>query len=232
MTDKIFVFGIVAGFAVAIGLAAVFSAILTPSTAQMMQHQGMDMGTMGQGMMTSGNVGFSQSGVFSGSGSSAVSNVQVTGIAVTGDNEVTVYLRYIGTGEAPSVVIVAHTNMMGMMTMMHGGSMGMGGMPMMTSGSSTFPTWSNTQWQQWHTQMTRQLGQLNSTQWQDWHTQMMMNPSWSNSTSTVPRYSSLQVGSTAVDAGWSNGSLKVRLEGAGTAYGSNDIMAMVFPLTS
>lgn len=61
---------------------------------------------------------------------------------------------------------------------------------------------------------------------------MMMSPSWWNSTSTVPQYSSLQVGSTAVDAGRTNGSFKVRLEGTCTAYGSSDIKAMVFPLTS
>jgi hypothetical protein len=147
-------------------------------------------------------------------------------------------------------VIVANTNPTTMMSMMHGstassgmmgagmmggmqgtsmmGSSMMGGMGM--ASSSSYPTWTNSQWQEWHTQMAHQLALSNSTQWEQWHTQMMMSPTWTNSTA-MP-HANLQVGSSAVDAGWKNGSFKVKLEGDGSAYDSEHIMVAVFPLTS
>lgn len=237
--------GVIGGLALSLGIAALFFT-LTTASAQMMQHQEMTgMSSVGSGMAMAS--GMHQNKMFSGSGHSAVSNVQVTGIAVTGNNEATVYLKYTGAGAAPSVVIVAHTNMMDMMSMMHGGMSGMGGMQgmgMMNQGGSmmggmdgmqgnSYPAWNNAQWQQWHTQMAHHLAMTNSTQWQDWHNQMMMNPAWLNSTSMMPLpMSNLQVGSTAVSAGWKDGAFKVKLQGDGSAYDANDIMAMVFPLTS
>jgi hypothetical protein len=232
--------GTIGGLALALGLAALFS-ILTAASAQMMQHQGMDMSSMGSGMAMS--VSMHQSKMFSGSGHSAVSNVQVTGIAITGDNEATVYLKYTGAGAAPSVVIVAHTNRMDMMSMMHGGMPGTPGMGMMNQGGgmmgsmssmqgTSYPAWSKAQWHQWHTQMAHQLATTNSTQWQGWHDQIMMNPTLLNSTSTAPQASNLQVGSAALSAGWKNGAFKVKMQGDGSAYDASDIMAMVFPLTS
>jgi hypothetical protein len=244
-----------------IGLASIaavfvlFSALVNAS-AQTMQHQGagtgMGMGDMGPGMTAMGNTSQPHNGMFSGSGSSAVNNVQVTGIAVTADKEASVYLRYTGTGQAPGVVIVAHTNKMGMMSMMHGGMTGMygmggmqgmgmmgqgtmmGGMSTMPS-SGSYPAWTNAQWQQWHSQMAQELARSNSTHGQNWHSQMMMNPTWLNSSSTattaMPHDFGMQVGSKAVNEGWKNGTFKVKLEGDGSAYSSSDIMAMVFPLT-
>jgi hypothetical protein len=224
----------------ALGIAALFST-LTAASAQMMQHQGMDMSAMGFGMPMVGGA-HQHAAMFSGSGHSAISNVQVTGIAATGNNEATVYLRYTGTGAAPSVVIVVHTNKDEMMSMMHGRVSGMGGMGMMGQGNmmggmssmqwSGYPTWTNAQWQQWHTQMAHQLAFSNSTQWQDWHNQMMTNPTWLNSTLAVPQAPSVLIGSTAIGAGWNNGTFKVKLQGDGSAYDAADIMAMVFPLTS
>jgi hypothetical protein len=237
--------GVIAGAGVILVFAVLFSTLQNAASAQMMQHQGM--GAMGPGMMPASSTSQSYGGTFSSSASSAVSNVKVTGVSITGAGKVTVSLRYTGTGASPGVVLVANTDPTTMMSMMHGtsassGMMGMGGMQgmgMMGSGmtgampmaSSSYPAWTNAQWQQWHTQMAGQLAMTNSTQWQDWHSQMMMNPAW-NSTSTMPHASALQIGSTAVDAGWKNGTFKVKLQGDGSAYDSEHIMAMVFPLTS
>lgn len=235
--------GVIAGMGVILVFAVLFSTLQNAASAQMMQHQGM-----GPGMMPASSTSQSYGGMFSSSASSAVSNVKVTGVSITGASEVTVSLRYTGTGASPGVVLVANTNPTTVMSMMHGtsassGMMGMGGMQgigMMGSGimgampmtsSSSYPAWTNAQWQQWHTQMAGQLAMTNSTQWQTWHSQMMMNPV-SNSTSTMPHASALQIGSTAVDAGWKNGTFKVKLQGDGSAYDSEHIMAMVFPLTS
>ncbi|MEM2139559.1 hypothetical protein [Nitrososphaera sp.] len=238
---QLFLAGTIAGLAAVMAFAALFSALGSSASAQM-QHQGMDMGAMGSGMMATGST-TQYGGMFSSSGSSVVSNVRVTGVSITGDSQVSVSLRYTGTGSAPGVVIVANTDPAAMMSLMHGstasgGMMGhgsaMGGMGMMGGMSATsmssYPAWSNAQWQAWHTQMAQQLATTNSTQWQAWHTQMMANPVWTNSTS-IP-YATMQVGSTAVDAGWKNGSFKVKLEGAGSAYDSAQIMVAVFPLTS
>jgi hypothetical protein len=234
--------GIAAGVGAVLGFAALFSSLQGAASAQMMQHQGM--GAMGPGMMPASSTSQPYGGMFSSSASSVVGNVKVTGLSITGAGEVSVSLRYTGTGTSPGVVIVANTNPTAMMSVMHGssassGMMGMGGMQGMGSGmmgampaaSSSYPSWSNAQWQQWHTQMAGHLAMTNSTQWQDWHSQMMMNPAW-NSTSTMPYSPAVQIGSTAVDAGWKSGTFKVKLQGDGSAYDSEHIMAMVFPLTS
>lgn len=235
---QLFLAGTIAGLASVMAFAALFSALESSASAQM-AHQGMDMGAMGPGMMATAGTGQPYGGIFSSSGSSVVSNVKVTGVSITGDSQVSVSLRYTGTGESPGVVIVANTNPATMMSMMHGstassGMMGMGGMGMMdgtfATSTSSYPAWSNTQWQEWHTQMAHQLALSNSTQWEQWHTQMMTNPVWTNSTA-IP-YAAMQVGSSAVDAGWKNGSFKVKLEGDGSAYDSTQIMVAVFPLTS
>lgn len=242
---QIFLAGTIAGLAAVMAFAALFSALESSASAQMMQHQGMNMGS---GMVATTGTTQSYGGMFSGSGSSVVSNVELTGVSITGSDEVSVSLRYTGTGAAPGVAIVANTNPTTMMNMMHGttASSGMmGGMGMMGHGStmggmqgvgamstvSAYPAWSNAQWQEWHTQMAHYLALSNSTQWEQWHTQMMASPVWTNSTA-IPYASNMQVGSNAVDAGWKNGSFEVKLEGAGSAYDSRHIMVSVFPLTS
>jgi hypothetical protein len=180
--------GMIGGLTVAIGIAVVFSTIATQSTAQMMGHQGM-MGQNSQGtaMMP---WQWDQRSAFNANGMSTVNNVQITGVSVTGSNEVTVNLRHSGSGTSPAVTVIAVTNPMALMQgLMAMGSMGMmhsqngmmmqpGGQSMMMGGiSGAMPAWqNNTQWQQWHTQMAQWHGQTNSTQWaqmQAWHNQMM-----------------------------------------------------------
>ncbi|MEW5841604.1 hypothetical protein [Nitrososphaera sp.] len=258
--QRLFFAGAIAGLAFILAFAALFSALAqtNPASAQTMQHQGMaNQGSMAQGIAGQQQEQQPYSKMFSSTGSSAARGVQVTGVSVTGDSEVTVSLRYTGTGRSPGITIMANTNPMAMMGMMHGptmsssgmmmgGSGGMGGGGMMMGGSggmtaaagnTSYPMWNSTQWQQWHTQMARQLAQAGNTttQWQDWHNQMMMNPAMGNATSPMtmaqPQQLQLQVGSTAVDPGWRNGSFKVRLDGDGSAYDSGQIMVAVFPLT-
>lgn len=245
--NKIFLVGVIGGLTVAMSLAIVF-AMATQSTAQMMGHQGMmEQNSQGTTMVP-----------FNVNGMSTVNNVQITGVSATGSNEVTVNLRYGGSGTGPAVTVVAVINSMALMqgsaTM---GSMGMthsqnrmmmqpGGQSMMMGGSSgAIPAWqNNTQWQQWHTQMAQWHGQINSTQWaqmQAWHSQMMakglmgpgmapdsgMPATWSGKFAAWP-----QTGSNILDAGWtSDATLKVRIDGDGSAYESNDFHVMVFPLT-
>lgn len=227
--------GMAAGVGAVLVFAALFSTLQDAASAQMMQHQGM--GAMGPGMMTSGGA-TQYNGIFSSTGSSIVNNVKVTGVSVTGASEVSISLRYTGTGSAPSVVIVANTNPTAMMSMMHGstasgGLAGMGGMmhgyngygPSMMYGSQ--PYLNNTQWQQLQSQMYG-YGMSPSMMY---GYNGFAGPSWWNSTS-IPYSAVMQIGSTAVDAGWKSGTFKVKLQGDGSAYDSEHIMAMVFPLTS
>jgi hypothetical protein len=246
MANQLLYVGIAGGLAIAVGLAALLSAALTQSTAQMMNHQGM----MDQGMMNTQSSGapwqWDQRSMFSANGMSSVNDVQVTGLSITGDDEITVDLRYGGSGASPAVTVIAMTNYMSMMQgssgmggMMQGGQSGMMMQPGMQGGWIASPAWqNNTQWQQWHAQMAQWHGQLNSTQWsqmQAWHNAMMaqgaMGPGspWWNEASAVALQP--QTGSSVLDAGWTSGSVTVRLEG-GSAYDSKDVRVMVFPLTS
>jgi hypothetical protein len=260
--NKIFLIGIVAGLAAALGLAAVISAISTQSTAQMMGNPNM----MGPGMMTNSqgmmmnpqsHMGLWQFGnraAFTSSGISNVDNVQITGISITGDHEVTVNLRYDGaagntTTTAPGVTVIALTNPSFMMTRMHssmgmmmGGGYGGGfgyGMPMMQGyfGSGVNSTQFQQQMQAMHNQMMANGGYFG------YGGSMMMNPSFFNQTapsqanilSQIKAFQS-QTGSSPLNAGWQPAGMtvKVKLDGdaAASAYDSSGIQVMVFPLTS
>jgi|GEM_PF-2522818 len=271
MASRIFLIGIVAGLAAAMGLAGVFSAISTQSAAQMMggMHGGM-MGNNNMMMTTTGNTPvlahqvpwhWTNKASFGSNGISNVENVQITGISISSDKQVTVNLRYTGNGTTPSVVVVASAGSMGMMGdyggmgmmgggmhsgMMSGGMYGMGmmgsQMPMMGYGPygvQMHTMWNDTQWQQWHNQMAQ------------WHSQMS-NQSWSNQTMNqnmmgmmrghqmpmmgMPmgwQHHSFLVGSTALDSEWtSNAPASVTLVGDGWAYDTNNVSVTVYPLTS
>jgi hypothetical protein len=263
MNTKYLLIGIVAGILVATVTGITFASNQAAAQMGAMQH---GQGTMGPGMMATTGQWQTNQGPFSATGGSVVNNVRVTGVAVTGDSEVTVSLRYMGTGRAPSVVVIANTNPTAIMSAMHGGMGGMmqggmggmmsggmmggmQGMGMMGSGSAAgnVPAWNSTQWQQWHEQMSLQLGQIDSSQWQqwqDWHTQMMGNPQLMgpammgsgmgpalNLATVAPQSAPTMIGSDAIDAGWRNGTFKVSLEGDGSAFDSSQVMVMVFPLT-
>jgi hypothetical protein len=131
---------------------------------------------------------------FSASGTSYVENVQVSGISISGDKQVTVNIRYTGNGTTPSIVVIAKSDSMmrgasaGMMAgggmhsgMMMGGMGMMGAMPMgqeMTYGGR-YHAWNSTQWQQWHAQMAGLHAQMNSTRMTNglhqWHNHMISN---------------------------------------------------------
>jgi hypothetical protein len=257
MAKQLYFVGIAGGLAVAVGLALLLSTVFTQSTAQMM-NQGMMGGSMGPGMInTQSSVApwqWDQRSMFNANGMSTVNDVQVIGISITGDDEITVDLTYRGSETSPAITVIAMTNYMPMMQgfsgmggmgMMQGGQNGMMMQPGMQGGWTVSPAWqNNTQWQQWHAQMAQWHGQLNSTQWaqmQAWHNGMVaqgaMGPGspWWNGTSAVwsgqsnPLQS--QAGSSVLEAGWTSGSVAVKLDGTGSAYDSKDVHVMVFPLT-
>jgi hypothetical protein len=162
--------------------------------------------------------------MFKASGKSMVQDVIVTGLATTGDNEISVSLAYNGTGDAPSVTIIALTNHGQLMGMMMGGSgsmggmmmgpdmMGMNGMGMMSSGS--MPGWQHPDMQRW-----------NATQWQHWHSQMthqMNAQSWQMQS---------QSGSAVLESGWQSeaNTVTIVLDGDTSVNGASDIFAVVFP---
>jgi hypothetical protein len=107
--------------AVAISLASLFSSMaasaqmVTPMQNQMnmaMQHK--------QNYPSKGR----DTGMFSVMGMSAAKNVTITGVSVTGDNEVTVNVRYTGNETAtPGIGVFVMTNSMGMMHYMMMGHM-------------------------------------------------------------------------------------------------------------
>ncbi len=254
---------------IVIGILAVAIAGITFSENEQAEGQMgmMNQGSMGSGMMSTAtsNSWQQNQGSFSATAGSIVDNVSVTGVAVTGDDEVTVSLRYTGTDDPDGVVVIASTNptmlmsrmhsgnsgMMGMSGMM-GGMQGMGGMMggnMMGSGAAyqaaANPMWyNNTDWQAWHEQMAQWHGQLDASQWQqmqELHNQLVaqgtmgpgiMMPGMSNSTAIPYSAFQSQTGSSAIDAGWTDGNYKIKLEGDGSAYDSGQFMVMVFPLTS
>jgi hypothetical protein len=209
MSKQLLFVGLAGGLAVAVGLALLFSAISTQSTAQMMNHQGMS-GTMESGMtaaqLTDMPWQANQRSMFHASGMSTADNVQITGVSVSGDDEVTVNLRYDGSETSPAITVVAMTNHMAMMGMMTGGSGGghMGGM--MDSGTMGMNNVDN-------------MGMMNGNNMTMMNsTQSMMQP---------------QIGSSVLDAGWTSGAtVTVRLEGDGSAYDDSGVHVMVFPLTS
>lgn len=261
MASRIFLVGIVAGLAAAMGLAGLFSAISTQSAAQMMG--GNHMGMMGNNnmMMMGGNTQVmphqaswrlsNKVAPFGSSGVSYVQDVQVTGISISSDKQVTVNLRYTGNGTTPDVVVMASTGSMGMMGghggmgMMAGGMSGMGmmgsqmptmGYPMY--GAQMHNAWNDTQWQQWHSQMAQWHRQMSNQSSFDpmmnqhmmmamvqGHQMPMMGMSW--------QQHSFLTGSTALDSGWSSNTTTVRvtLVGDGSAYDTNNVNVIVYPLT-
>jgi hypothetical protein len=143
----------------------------TQSTTRMMGHQGMTSSATGQGM-TMQSTGtpwqWNQKSMFNANGMSTIDSVQITGISVTGSDEVTVNLWYDGSKTSPAVTVIAITNPVAMQGSigMSSGMMSIGGMGMMqgsqlgmmmTHGSksmiggswSSLPAWqNNTEWQQ------------------------------------------------------------------------------------
>jgi hypothetical protein len=261
MSNQMLFIGMAGGLALAVGLGILLSTVLSQSTAQMMGGQGMNSGAMGPGMMTTQSTitpwHWSQRSQFSGNGISTVEDVQITGISITGENEITVNLRYDGSETTPSVTVIAITNPMGLMQGFGAGNMGMMGMmqggqsgiiqPMFANGWGVPSSWqNNTAWQEWHSQMAQWHGRLNSTQWaqmQEWHNQMtnggMMGPGneWWNTTSNGSSRQIVtpqsQTGSIVLDREWTPDSqVTVSLEGEGSAYDAGGIHVMVFPLTS
>jgi hypothetical protein len=137
----------------------------------MMGHQGMTSSATGQGM-TMQSTGtpwqWNQKSMFNANGMSTIDSVQITGISVTGSDEVTVNLWYDGSKTSPAVTVIAITNPIAMQgsTEMSLGMMGMGGMGMMQGSQlgmmvmhgsksmiggswSSLPAWqNNTEWQQ------------------------------------------------------------------------------------
>lgn len=108
----------------------------TQSTARMVGHQGMTSGATGQGMMmqsTGTPWQWNQRSMFNANGMSTIDSVQITGISVTGSDEVTVNLWYDGSKTSPAVTVIAITNPIAMQCSigMSSGMMGMGGMGMM-----------------------------------------------------------------------------------------------------
>lgn len=245
MANKMFLIGIVAGLAGALALAGLFSTISDQSKAQMM---GGNYGMMRQGtnVAQTPNWQWSSHAGFSSSGFSNVNGVQITGIAISGDKEVTVTLRNDGAGSAPNVTVVAFSNptfTMGRMhsstgmPMMGGYGYGMGGM--MQGGYPGMMYGYNGAWQnntQWHQQMQAYHNQMMGGSYYGGMGPGMMygyNPQLWNSTALPQTLFQSQTGSAVVNSGWTaNTSVKVKLEGDGTAFDSNSVVVMVYPLTS
>ena len=222
------------------------------SSAQMSGGHMMDQGGMSQGMITSPSSDFpwlqSRGSMFNANGMSFAEGVQITGIAVSDRDMITVSLNHGESEESPAVTVVAMT---GPMAMMHGAS-GMGGMgmmqggqpgmmmqPMMDSSSYSSLGWqNNTEWQRWHTQMAQWHGQLNSSQWsqlQGWHNKMMAQDAMGSTTIWPSQFpvSQSQIGSSVLSAGWPlDSTVTIKLEGDGSVYDGTGIHVMVFPLTS
>jgi hypothetical protein len=227
--NKTFLVGIIAGLVGSLSLAAIFATTVSQGTAQMMDNFN---GQMGQGMMfdqplQSGStypLQWHNRAVFSSNGISNVDHVQITGISITGDHEVTVNLRYDSNGTTPSVTVIAASNPAAFMGMMYGSGTGQGMMAGNGYGAAMMHAYA-----------------YNGTQMQNLHNQMMgsyhgyPNPYFYNQTSTFSHFSTAQAGtgSSVLNSGWQSGaSVKVRLDGQGSAYDSFGIHVMLFPLTS
>lgn len=200
------VLGALAGVAATILIASLLSSIT--ASAQMMMPTNQNK--TGNGMMHYGQTRQTDAqdmGMFSVMGMSMVKNVTVTGVSVTGDNEISVNVRYTGNEtSAPGIGVFVMTNHMNMMKeRMMGGMMndgqhyGMGGSnSMMMKGEDNNMM-------------------MNGTQ--PWNNSTMMQNSWASHS-----------GSNFVKAGWtaSGNAIKVKLDGI-SAYDAHDIMVMVSP---
>jgi len=257
--NKIFLVGIVVGLVSAIALAGLFSILAFQSTAQMMGgnnmammgNQGMNGHTMSMNQGVPAPLYWKSMGSFSANGISNVQYVRVTGISISKPDEVIVSLRYNGNATSPALTVIATVHQgtpmndigsmmgygsgMGMMQNGIGSSMMSGSQPMMTPWNNSPAIANNTQWQQWHTQMAQWHGQINSTEWQQmqaWHNQIMAQMLQIQNTSDQATFPQPQVGSSVVSSGWNDSTIKVRLEGDGSAFESSNIEVMVYPLTS
>jgi hypothetical protein len=195
------VIGATAGVAATILFASLFSS-MTASAQMMMPSTQNQTNSM---MMRYGQNHFSAShnmGMFSVMGMSMVKNVAVTGVSVTGDNEISVNVRYTGNETStPGIGVFVMTNHMDMMkehmeAMMYGQNYGMGG------GSSMM--------------MDNNNMVMNSTQGNN---STMMQSAWTS-----------HGGSNFVKSGWtaSGNTIKIKLDGT-SAYNAHDIMVMVSP---
>ena len=223
MTKRV-ILGLAIGTAVTIVLAALITTGTSPAGAQMsMQHQGM----MDSSSSTS-HMQPLQHGKFSANGASLVDGVEVTGISITGDDEISVNLRYAGAGEAPNLTLIATTNPSGMMNRVHGGgaeSMSGGSMGGMSSSHMMGQGMMSGSQQQ----MTGQpMVLMNSTGWQQWHEQQVLRSS-QNMQMTGAKQG--EVGSAILDAGWTAAAtVKIALgDDDISAYDALEIMIVVFP---
>ena len=235
MDTKLILIAIVTGAIVATITGAVISFGNTEhATAQMSGIHMMDSGGMGKGMMTTQSSSMPwqgyQGSMFNANGMSAVNNVQITGVSISGSDEVTVDIRYLGKERSPAVTVIVITNPMAMMHgfgmadmgMMHGSQSGMMMQPMM--GTS------------WGGSSTLQNNTLVHTQMMAQGTMGPRDTLWNGTSNIWPdQFPAMQsqTGSDILDAGWtSDSTLTVRLEGEGSPYNGLGIHVMVFPLTS
>lgn len=204
MVNKTLLVGAIVGLAGTVAIALLLS---EAATAQTMQHMNSGIGH----------------NMFSASGMSMVQDVQISGISITDDNQMTVNLIYTGNASSPSVAVIAMTDTMmgenmdgmtgpGAMGMHSGNSGMMAGQSMMGSNMpmswnhQDMPAWNATQWRGWHDQMSAQMG---------------------GSAKSI--YHESLTGSTIANSGWeSGGSITIRLDGE-SAYEASELHVMVFP---
>jgi hypothetical protein len=214
MPSKLFLIGIM-GSAVAMAVLFVLGSPFTEQTATAQMMQGP------QQMPQHNSSSIMNYSMFNIMGMSMVENVGITGVSITGNNQVSVNLVYTGNGtSSPSVAVVAMTNHMAMMMsnmMMGGSSMGTtsGNVMTMNPGimgmeSSSMPA----------------RGMLGS------NGAMMTGGTMNGTQSSMMAMmtSQSQSGSTVVNGGWQSGStINVLLAGNGSVYDTSDICVMVFP---
>ena len=190
MVNKMFLVGAIVGLAGAIAIATLLS---EAATAQTMQHMRSGIGH----------------NMFSASGMSMVQDVQISGISITDDNQMTVNLIYTGNASSPSVTVIAMTNTM--MDENMGGMTGPGAMGM-------------------HSGMMPGQSMIGSNMPMTWNHQDM--PAW-NATQMGGSAKSIHqeslTGSAIANSGWeSGGAITIRLDGE-SAYEASELHVMVFP---
>ena len=201
MVNKTLLVGAIVGLAGTVAIALLLS---EAATAQTMQHMRSGIGH----------------NMFSASGMSMVQDVQISGISITDDNQMTVNLIYTGNASSPSVAVIAMTNTMmsenmdgmtgpgamGMQSGMMAGQSMMGSNMPMSWNHQDMPAWNATQWRGWHDQISAQMG---------------------GSEKSI--YHESLTGSTIANSGWeSGGSITIRLDGE-SAYEASELHVMVFP---
>jgi hypothetical protein len=164
--------------------------------------------------------------MFNVMGMSMVEDVDITGVSITGNNQVSVNLVYTGNGtSSPSVTVVAMTNHMPMMMMMMnnmmigGGSIGNMSRGIMTMSPGMMGMSSSMMPPTDMMSSNDAMGMIGSTVsgTQSRMITMMMMPQ-------------SQSGSTVINGGWQSGNtVNVPLVGNGSAYDAADLCVMVFP---